>query len=57
MADKYVQSSPTYNVTDGTLLSTERVGPQGQLLVDQVHGESRRGTAVNHAVVIGKGQR
>ena len=48
MADKYVQSSPTYKLSDGTLVTVERIGPQGQQLVDSVHGEmyeaSRNGT-------------
>ncbi len=48
MADKYVQSSPTTKYSDGTLVSTERIGPQGQTLVDSVHGSmfeaSRNGT-------------
>jgi hypothetical protein len=48
MADKYVQSSPVLQYDDGTLVATERIGPQGQMLTDFVHGEfyeaSRIGT-------------
>ena len=58
MADNYVQSSPVLKYTDGTLVSTNRVGPQGQALADNLHGElyesSRIGTlfwAANQAAV------
>jgi hypothetical protein len=58
MADKYVQSSPTLKYSDGTLVATERIAPQGQMLVDSVHGSmyeaSRNGTlfwAANQADV------
>jgi len=48
MADKYVQSSPTYELAEGSVADVERIGPQGQLLVDSMHGQmfeaSRCGT-------------
>jgi hypothetical protein len=58
MADKYVQSSPTYELPEGSAASVERIGPQGQLLTDSLHGSmfesSRCGTlffAANQAAV------
>ena len=48
MADKQVQDSPTLKYTAGTITTAERIGPQGQLLTDSVHGamyeSSRNGT-------------
>ncbi len=58
MADKYIQSSPTYKITEGVAATVERISPQGELLTDQVHGSmyeaSRIGTlfwAANQAAV------
>ena len=58
MADHYVQSSPTLEYADGTAVATTRIGTQGQILADQVHGSmyeaSRIGTlffAANQAAV------
>jgi hypothetical protein len=39
MADKYIQSSPTYKLSDGTLVAVERIGPQGDQLVSSFHGD------------------
>ncbi len=48
MADKYIQSSPTYKLSEGVAAAVERIGPQGQTLTDQLHGSmfeaSRIGT-------------
>ena len=58
MGDNYVQSSPVLKYTDGTLVATERVGPQGSKISDDLHGElyesSRIGTlfwAANQAAI------
>jgi len=38
MADKYVQSSPTYKLPEGSVAGVERIGPQGNILNDNLHG-------------------
>jgi hypothetical protein len=48
MAENYVQSSPVLKYSDGTLVATDRVGPQGNSFADGLHGplyeSSRNGT-------------
>jgi hypothetical protein len=48
MAEKYVQSSPTLKYSEGAPVAIERIGPQGNILNDNLHGSmfeaSRIGT-------------